>query len=69
MFEFIAQILDFFYGLVPNFAVAIMLMTLLVMLITTPLTLKGTRSMIKMQLLQPELKKIQPGSMLYVFGL
>ncbi len=59
MFEFIAQILDFFYGLVPNFAVAIMLMTLLVMVITTPLTLKGTRSMIKMQLLQPELKKIQ----------
>ena len=59
MFEFIAQILDFFYGLVPNYAVAIMLMTLLVMLVTTPLTLKGTRSMIKMQLLQPELKKIQ----------
>ena len=59
MFEFIAQILDFFYELVPNYAVAIMLMTLLVMLITTPLTLKGTRSMIKMQLLQPELKKIQ----------
>jgi len=59
MFEFIAQILDFFYQLVPNYAIAIMLMTLLVMLITTPLTLKGTRSMIKMQLLQPELKKIQ----------
>jgi len=59
MFEFIAQILNFFYELVPNYAVAIMLMTLLVMLITTPLTLKGTRSMIKMQLLQPELKKIQ----------
>lgn len=59
MFEFIAQILNFFYELVPNYAVAIMLMTLLVMLVTTPLTLKGTRSMIKMQLLQPELKKIQ----------
>ncbi len=59
MFEYIAQILDFFYGLVPNFAIAIMMMTLLVMLVTTPLTLKGTRSMIKMQLLQPELKKIQ----------
>ncbi len=59
MFEFLAQILDFFYGLVPNYAIAIMLMTLLVMIITTPLTLKGTRSMIKMQLLQPELKKIQ----------
>lgn len=59
MFEFIAQILNFFYELVPNYAVAIMLMTLLVMVITTPLTLKGTRSMIKMQLLQPELKRIQ----------
>lgn len=59
MFEFIAQILGFFYDLVPNYAIAIMLMTLLVMLITTPLTLKGTRSMVKLQLLQPELKKIQ----------
>ena len=59
IFEFAARILDFFYGLVPNFAIAIMLMTLLVMLVTTPLTLKGTRGMIRMQLLQPELKKIQ----------
>ena len=59
IFEFSAQILNFFYGLVPNYAVAIIMLTLLVMLITTPLTLKGTRSMIKMQLLQPELKKIQ----------
>jgi len=59
IFEFAARILNFFYGLVPNFAIAIMLMTLLVMLVTTPLTLKGTRGMIKMQLMQPELKKIQ----------
>lgn len=59
IFEFSAQILNFFYGLVPNYAAAIIMLTLLVMLITTPLTLKGTRSMIKMQLLQPELKKIQ----------
>jgi YidC/Oxa1 family membrane protein insertase len=59
MFEFVAQILDFFYELAPNYAVAIILLTLLVMILTTPLTLKGTRSMIKMQLLQPELKKIQ----------
>lgn len=59
IFEAAAQVLDFFYAIVPNYAIAIMLMTLLVMLITTPLTLKGTRGMIKMQLLQPELKKIQ----------
>lgn len=59
IFEFSARILDFFYGLAPNYVAAIVMLTLLVMLITTPLTLKGTRSMIKMQLLQPELKKIQ----------
>ncbi len=59
IFEASAQVLDFFYAIVGNYAIAIMLMTLLVMLITTPLTLKGTRGMIKMQLLQPELKKIQ----------
>lgn len=59
IFEVAAAILDFFYSLVPNYAVAIIFMTLLVMLVTTPLTLKGTRGMIKMQLLQPELKKIQ----------
>jgi YidC/Oxa1 family membrane protein insertase len=59
IFEFSARILNFFYEVVPNYAVAIILLTLLVMVITTPLTLKGTRSMIKMQLLQPEMKKIQ----------
>lgn len=57
--EFAARILAFFYELVPNYLVAIMLMTILVMIVTTPLTLKGTKGMIKMQLLQPELKKIQ----------
>ena len=59
IFEVAASILNFFYSLVPNYAIAIMLMTLLVMLVTTPLTLKGTKGMIRMQLLQPELKKIQ----------
>jgi YidC/Oxa1 family membrane protein insertase len=59
IFEFSARILNFFYSLVPNYAIAIVMLTLLVMVITTPLTLKGTRSMIKMQLLQPELKRIQ----------
>ena len=31
----------------------------LVMLITTPLTLKGTRSMIEMQRLQPQIRRLQ----------
>ena len=59
LFEGISTLLNFFYTLVPNYAVAIALLTAVVMLITTPLTLKGTRSMIEMQRLQPEIRKLQ----------
>jgi YidC/Oxa1 family membrane protein insertase len=59
LFELIANTLNFFYTLVPNYAVAIALLTCVVMIITTPLTLKGTRSMIEMQRLQPEMRKLQ----------
>ncbi len=58
-FELFANILAWFYSVVPNYAVAIILLTLLVMVIVTPLTLKGTRSMMIMQQLQPEMRKIQ----------
>jgi YidC/Oxa1 family membrane protein insertase len=54
-----AQALSFFYNLVPNYAIAIALLTLAVMIVLTPLTLKGTRSMMIMQALQPEMKKLQ----------
>src|SRR5919106_1657323 len=59
LFELIANTLNFFYELIPNYAVAIALLTLVVMIITTPLTLKGTRSMIEMQRLQPEIRRLQ----------
>jgi YidC/Oxa1 family membrane protein insertase len=59
LFELIANTLNFFYTLIPNYAVAIALLTCVVMIITTPLTLKGTRSMIEMQRLQPEIRKLQ----------
>ena len=59
VFEVFAQTLSFFYDLIANYAVAIMLLTLLVMVITTPFTLKGTRSMIQMQQLQPEMRRLQ----------
>jgi YidC/Oxa1 family membrane protein insertase len=59
VFDVFAEVLSFFYDLVPNYAVAIALLTLLVMIITTPFTLKGTRSMIQMQRLQPEMRKLQ----------
>src|SRR5690606_26757668 len=59
LFELIANTLNFFYTLVPNYAVAIALLTLVVMVITTPLTLKSTRSMIEMQRLQPQIRRLQ----------
>lgn len=42
-----------------NYGIAIFLLTLVVMVLLMPLTLKATRSTIKMQLVQPELKAIQ----------
>ena len=59
MFDLIATALAWFYDLWPSFGMAIVMLTLLIMVILTPLTLKQTRSMIKMQHIQPELKKIQ----------
>jgi YidC/Oxa1 family membrane protein insertase len=59
MYNLIAKPLEFFYGLYPNYAVAISLLTLSIMILLLPLTLKGTRSMLAMQKLQPELKKLQ----------
>jgi len=55
----IAEVLSFFYSLVPNYAVAIILLTVAMMIVLTPLTIKQTRSMLVMQKLQPELKKLQ----------
>jgi YidC/Oxa1 family membrane protein insertase len=58
-FDLFATLLSFFYDLVPNYGVAIILLTIAVMLLVTPLTLKGTRSMLELQMHQPELRKIQ----------
>lgn len=59
LFEVIAKVLSTFYDLIPNYAVSIALLTLVVMVVTTPFTLKGTRSMIQMQRLQPEMRRLQ----------
>ena len=59
MYTLIAKPLEFFYEIWPNYAGAISLLTLSIMILLLPLTLKGTRSMLAMQRLQPELKKIQ----------
>lgn len=59
MFQALAGLLAFFYELVPDYSVAIALLTFTVFLLLSPLTLKSTRSMLEMQRLQPELKKLQ----------
>lgn len=59
LFDGIASALAFLYDLTSSYAGAIMLLTLGVMVLVTPLTLKSTRSMIAMQQLQPELRKLQ----------
>ncbi|MEZ5168104.1 MAG: YidC/Oxa1 family membrane protein insertase, partial [Acidimicrobiales bacterium] len=60
MFDLIASVLAFFYDSVGHsFGGAIVLLTITVMVVTTPLTLKSTKSMLQMQRLQPELKAIQ----------
>jgi YidC/Oxa1 family membrane protein insertase len=54
-----AWVLAAFYSLVPNYAIAIALFTICVMVLTFPLTRAGTRSMMKQQLIAPEVKKLQ----------
>jgi YidC/Oxa1 family membrane protein insertase len=53
------QVLAFFYGFTHSYGLSIILLTLAVMVLVFPLTRAGTRSMMRMQILQPELKKIQ----------
>ncbi|HLX89004.1 MAG TPA: membrane protein insertase YidC [Acidimicrobiales bacterium] len=59
LFQAMAWLIAFFYALVPNFAIAIALLTVIVMIVTAPLTVKSTKSMVAMQRLSPELKKLQ----------
>src|SRR4051795_8493385 len=55
----LASLLAFFYGLIPSYGIAIVLLTVAIMLLLTPLTVKSTRSMLAMQRLQPEIKRLQ----------
>ena len=59
IFVLIGYILAFFYQVVPNYAIAIALLTIVVMIVVFPLTRASARSMMRMQLLAPEMKRIQ----------
>ncbi len=52
-------LLNFFYGIIKNYGVAIVLLTLLVKVVSYPLTRKGYKSMQAMQKLQPLLTEIR----------
>lgn len=51
--------LQFFYKFLPNYGIAIILLTLLIRTLTFPLQYKSFKSMKKMQIIQPELAKIK----------
>jgi YidC/Oxa1 family membrane protein insertase len=53
------HVLHFFYGLVGNYGVAILLLTLLVKLLFYPLANKSYRAMSKMKKLQPEMMRLR----------
>lgn len=63
IFKLIAQalgfILNFIYGFVNNYGIALLLFTIVVKLILLPLSAKQQKSMVKMQQIQPKLNELQ----------
>jgi YidC/Oxa1 family membrane protein insertase len=59
MFELAARLISMFFAWTHNYALAIGLVAVVVMLLITPLTLKSTKGMLEMQRLQPEMRRLQ----------
>jgi YidC/Oxa1 family membrane protein insertase len=59
LFELFGLILAGLYAVWPNYGFAITGLTVIIMLALTPVTVKSTKSMLAMQRLQPEMKKLQ----------
>ncbi len=57
--DFVVYVLNAIYGVVGNYGIAIIIVTILMRIIVFPLTLKQEKSMKKMRELQPELEKIK----------
>ena len=51
--------LNFFYGLIPNYGIAIILLTILTKVLMYPITAKGSQGTARMQELQPKIQEIQ----------
>jgi len=59
LLQLLGGILSFFYDIIPEYGIAIILLTLLVGVVLFPLTYKQTKSMRAMQEIQPEVKRLQ----------
>ena len=59
LFELFGLVLSGLYSVWPNYGFAITGLTVIIMLALTPVTVKSTKSMLAMQRLQPEMKKLQ----------
>lgn len=57
--KLLLQMLNWFYGVIPNYGVAIILLTVVVRMVMFPLTLKQMKTMKRMSLLAPEMEKIK----------
>lgn len=58
-FEALARVVAFFYSLTGDYAASIALLTVSILIVFTPISVRGARSMSKMSQLQPLMKKIQ----------
>ncbi len=59
LIDIMKQGMDFFFLYTGNYGVAIILLTVIIKIITLPLTFSQTKQMKKMQNLQPKIKEIQ----------
>ena len=59
MFELPAYLLAWLYSITNDYAIAIGLIAVVVMLLVTPLILKSTKGMLEMQRIAPEMRKLQ----------
>jgi YidC/Oxa1 family membrane protein insertase len=59
IYHVVGYLLALCYDLVPNYAIAIVMLTIVIMAVLTPFTIKSTKSMMSMQKMQPEIKKLQ----------
>ena len=59
LLKLVASILAFFFAVIPNYPIDVALLTIVIMALLTPLTVKSTKNMAAMQALSPEMKKLQ----------